>query len=374
MNAYALILCGGSGTRMGLKRNKTLLPVGGVPAAVRCVRAFKPFVRGTVLVVRAGDEPDFRDSFRAAGEELPLLVPGGADRQSSALCGLRALPLDAEVALIHDGARPFVTAEIIQNVLRSVEQYGSGVTAVPAKDTIKRAAPDGLVLETPDRASLYQVQTPQGFRVKELLQAHGTAQKTYTDDAALMEAAGFPVRLVMGSYENIKLTSPEDLKMTGMPLLPRVGHGYDAHRLVKDRALILCGVTVPYEKGLLGHSDADVALHALMDALLGAAALGDIGKLFPDSDDKYRGISSLLLMREVKKQLDEKGLRVGNADVTILAQSPKLSPFIPQMRKNVAQALGIPIDQVSVKATTTEKMGFEGRGEGISAHAVALIY
>ena len=162
--------------------------------------------------------------------------------------------------------------------------------------------------------------------------------------------------------------------MAGEPHLPRIGHGYDAHRLVEGRALILCGVPVPYDKGLLGHSDADVALHALMDALLGAAALGDIGHLFPDSDEKYRGISSMLLLTEVKKRLDENGLRVGNVDVTVLAQAPKLAPYIPQMRANVAGALQIPPDRVSVKATTTEKMGFEGRGEGISAHAVALLY
>ena len=374
MNAYAVILCGGSGTRMGIKQNKTLLSVGGVPAVVKSVRAFAPLVTGTVLVVRAGEEEAFRQAVEAAGQTVLRIVPGGVDRQASALCGLNALPEGAEIALIHDGARPFVTREIIKIVLESVEEGGSGVAAVPARDTIKRAAPDGLVLETPDRATLYQVQTPQGFRVKDLLRAHALAQKVYTDDAALMEAAGFPVRLVMGSYDNIKLTSPEDLKMAGEPLLPRVGHGYDAHRLVEGRALILCGVAVPYEKGLLGHSDADVALHALMDALLGAAALGDIGHLFPDSDEKYRGISSMLLLTEVKKRLDENGLRVGNVDVTVLAQAPKLAPYIPQMRANVAGALQIPPDRVSVKATTTEKMGFEGRGEGISAHAVALLY
>ena len=374
MNAYAVILCGGSGTRMGAKQNKTLLPVDGVPAVVKCVRAFAPLVTSIVLVVRAGEEDAFRQALENAGESVPFIVPGGTDRQASALCGLKALPNDADIALIHDGARPFVTRDVIERVLAGVKENGSGVAAVPARDTIKRASPDGLVLETPDRASLYQVQTPQGFFVKDLLLAHGRVQKRCTDDAALMEAAGFPVRLVMGSYDNIKLTSPEDLKMTGNLSLPRIGHGYDAHRLTEGRALVLCGVTVPYEKGLLGHSDADAALHALTDALLGAAAMGDIGKLFPDSDEKYRGISSLLLLGEVKKRLDEKGFRVGNADVTILAQAPKLAPYIPQMRENVADVLGIPLDRVSVKATTTEKMGFEGRGEGISAHAVALLY
>ena len=374
MSVYALILCGGSGTRMGGAGNKTLLPVGGMPAIVRSVRAFEGLTDGAVLVTRAGEEALFSDTLAAYGLAVSAIVPGGADRQASALCGLRALPADADIVLIHDGARPFVRRETIAAVIDSVKAHGSGVAAVSARDTIKRADSSGLVIETPDRATLYQVQTPQGFRVSELLAAHARAQDRYTDDAALMEAAGFPVHLTPGSYDNIKLTSPEDLTMGEGMLLPRIGQGYDAHRLVEGRALWLGGVLVPYEKGLLGHSDADVALHALMDALLGAAALGDIGKLFPDSDEKYRGISSLLLLSETGRALAERGFSIGNCDVTIVAQAPRLAPFIPQMRQTIAQTLGIPAERVSVKATTTERMGFEGSGEGISAQAAALIY
>ena len=374
MNAYALLLCGGNGTRMGARENKTLLKIGGVPAIVRSFRAFEPLVKGIVLVTRAEEQAVFSDVLRVYGCTPLTIVAGGEDRQASALNGLKALPPDAEIALIHDGARPFVTGEIIGHVIESVAACGSGVAAVPARDTIKRADADGRVLETLDRRTLWQMQTPQGFFVKDLLEAHAKASARYTDDAALMEAAGHSVRLVLGSPDNIKLTSPEDLRMVNGMLTPRVGTGFDAHRLVEGRELWLGGVRVPYEKGLLGHSDADVALHALMDALLGAAAMGDIGKLFPDKDPQYKGISSLLLLKEVGKRLTETGFTVGNADVTIVCQAPKLAPYIPAMREVIANALTIPADQVSVKATTTEQMGYEGSGEGISAQAVALLF
>ncbi|MDD6682115.1 MAG: 2-C-methyl-D-erythritol 2,4-cyclodiphosphate synthase [Clostridiales bacterium] len=373
MISAALILCGGSGTRMGAKGNKTLLQVDDVPAVVKCFQAFSGLVNEIVLVTRAGEEDLFSAALAQYGLAADKIVPGGADRQASALCGLRALSPDCQAVLIHDGARPFVKKETIQNVLAGIEKNGSGVAAVPARDTIKKTDDTGLVLETPDRATLWHAQTPQGFWLKDLLAAHEKAAQRYTDDAALMEAAGYPVHLVMGGYDNIKLTSPEDLRMNAS-LLPRMGTGYDAHRLVENRDLWLCGVKIPHEKGLLGHSDADVALHALMDALLGAAALGDIGKLFPDSAEKYKGISSMLLLEEVVRVLSEKEFVIGNVDVTIIAQAPKLAPYMDEMRATVAKGLKIPLDRVSVKATTTEKMGFEGRKEGISAQAAAVLF
>ncbi|MBQ2977433.1 MAG: 2-C-methyl-D-erythritol 2,4-cyclodiphosphate synthase [Clostridia bacterium] len=373
MISAALILCGGSGTRMGAKGNKTLLQVDGVPAVVKCFQAFSGLVNEIVLVTRAGEEDLFSASLAQYGLAADKIVPGGADRQASALCGLQALSPDCQAVLIHDGARPFVKKETIQNVLAGIEKNGSGVAAVPARDTIKKTDDTGLVLETPDRAALWHAQTPQGFWLKDLLAAHGKAAQRYTDDAALMEAAGYAVHLVMGGYDNIKLTSPEDLRMNAS-LLPRMGTGYDAHQLVENRDLWLCGVKIPHEKGLLGHSDADVALHALMDALLGAAALGDIGKLFPDSAEKYKGISSMLLLEEVVRVLEEKDFSIGNVDVTIIAQAPKLAPYMDEMRATVAKGLKIPLDRVSIKATTTEKMGFEGRKEGISAQAAAVLF
>ena len=375
MNVYAVILCGGSGTRMGGPGNKTLLQTGGVPAVVRSVKAFSGAADGAVLVTRAGEEARFAQTLSDHGVSVLAIVPGGADRQASALCGLKALPEDADIALIHDGARPFVTEAIIRRVIDSVQQYGSGVAAVPCRDTIKRADGNGAVLETLDRSTLWQMQTPQGFYVKDLLAAHAAAKERYTDDAALMEAAGkAPVRLVLGSPDNIKLTSPEDLRMVNGMLTPRIGTGFDAHRLVEGRELWLGGVQIPYEKGLLGHSDADAPLHALADALLGAAVLGDIGKLFPDSDPQYKGISSVLLLEEVRKRLTNAGFTIGNVDLTIVCQAPKLAPYIPQMREKIAKALAISAEQVSVKATTTERMGYEGRGEGISAQAVAMVF
>ena len=378
MSVWAVIVAAGSGTRMGLPINKTLAALGGETVLERSVRAFDGLTDGVVVVYRAEDE----ETVRAL--RLPaVLAPGGDTRQASVLSGLHALPEDAEIVLVHDAARPFVTRETIEQCVESARKYGSGVAAMPVTDTIKRADENGRVLETLPRETLWAMQTPQAFRAAELRAAIETLQargESATDDARAMEACGHTVRLVEGEAGNIKLTRPEDLAIArarieknGGETMLRVGHGYDAHRLVEDRKLILCGVEIPYEKGLLGHSDADVALHALMDALLGALALGDIGGHFPDSDAKYKGVSSMLLLREVAALLAAQGAAVNNVDVTILAQRPKLKPYIEQMRRNVADALQIDVSRVSVKATTTEGMGFEGEGLGISAHAVALV-
>ena len=243
------------------------------------------------------------------------------------------------------------------------------------KDTVKVAA-DGFVVETPAREKLYAVQTPQCFRTA--LYRQVLAQvccDAVTDDCSAFELAGLPVRLTQGDYANYKITTREDLpapeKNGGNGM--RIGHGYDVHRLVEGRALVLGGVTVPYEKGLLGHSDADVLTHAVMDALLGAAALGDIGKLFPDTDPAYKGADSIALLQEVGRVLARAGWAAGNIDATLLCQAPKLAPHIPAMRENLAAALGIPAEDVSVKATTEEKLGFTGSGEGIAAHSVCLL-
>ena len=254
------------------------------------------------------------------------------------------------------------------------------------KDTIKQAkggdgktVPEGCMVEnTPDRSTLYAVQTPQCFDRAAYLAAldelDEASARLVTDDCSLFELTGRPVELVQGDYANIKITTREDLPRAengGKKM--RIGHGYDVHRLVEGRKLIMGGVTIPYEKGLLGHSDADVLLHAVSDALLGAAALGDIGKHFPDTDPRYEGADSLMLLREVGRLLDETGYTVGNIDATVLCQAPKLAPHIPAMRQNIANALGLALDDVSVKATTEEHLGFTGEGLGIAAHAVALI-
>lgn len=376
MSAFAVLVCGGSGTRMGGSGNKTLLPVAGIPACIRAYRTLTSVLDGAVVVVRAGEEALFQSAFAAYGEAPYQIVAGGADRQASVYAGLCALPESCAEVLVHDGARPLVSEHTVRAVLSSVRQFGTGVAAMPVRDTIKRADAKGRVLETPDRAELFAMQTPQGFRKETLLKAHRKIKARMTDDAALVEALGEEVRLVMSEPSNIKLTSGEDVVMAralaGGGAL-RIGQGTDAHRLVEGRKLVLCGVEIPYERGLLGHSDADAALHALADALLGAAALGDIGRHFPDTDARYDGISSLILLQKTREILATHGFSPVNCDVTVIAQAPKLAPYIDRMRQNIADALRMDINAVSVKATTTERMGYEGRGEGISALAVAMI-
>ncbi len=377
---YAIVLAGGSGSRMGAGRNKVLLPLGGEPVIVRSVRAFAGLTDGVVLVSRAQDLPDMRAAMDRAGLTVTL-AEGGDTRQDSVRNGLCALPADCDRVLIHDGARCLVDEGTIRRCMDSVEACGTGVAAIPAVDTVKMVTADEFVAATPDRSALRAVQTPQGFTLDLIRRAHENARQTGflgTDDASLVEHMGHPVRLTLGDRRNIKLTTPEDMTMaeaflkSDFPAL-RIGQGYDVHRLVEGRELILCGVHVPHTLGLLGHSDADVALHALMDAMLGAMALGDIGRHFPDTDERYRGISSMTLLHHVAALLAEHGARVTNCDVTIVAQKPKLLPHVPQMRQNVADALHLPLDRVNVKATTTERLAFEGREEGISAQAVCLV-
>ncbi len=377
---YAIILAGGSGSRMGADRNKVLLELQGIPVILRSVKAFEGLVDGVVLVSREEDLPAIKALIAPC--ELPVtIVSGGDSRQASVWNGLCALPPECTHVLIHDGARCLVDEATIRRCMHSAEACGSGVAAIPAIDTIKQVGADDLVLSTPNRASLRAVQTPQAFSVPLIREAHAAAQKSGfvgTDDASLLEHMGQSVRLTLGDRHNIKLTTPEDMKMAEAflsPQLPslRIGQGYDVHRLVEGRDLILCGVKIPHTLGLLGHSDADVALHALMDAMLGALALGDIGKHFPDTDEKYRGISSMKLLEHVSTLLSDHNARVTNCDVTIVAQKPKLLPYIPQMRKNIADALQLPLDRVNVKATTTERLSFEGQEEGISAQAICMV-
>ena len=377
---YAIVLAGGSGSRMGAQRNKVLLELAGKPVIVRAVEAFTNLVDGVILVSREEDIPDMRAAMAAAN--LPVtIVAGGDSRQSSVWNGLCALPESCTHVLIHDGARCLVDEGTIRRCMASVKAHGTGVAAIPAIDTIKQVDADEIVTATPDRSQLRAVQTPQGFTVELIRRAHMSAQQAGflgTDDASLVERLGHPVRLTEGNRRNIKLTTPEDLIMAetflgrNFPAL-RVGQGYDVHRLVEGRDLILCGVNIPHTLGLLGHSDADVAVHALMDAMLGAMALGDIGKHFPDTDERYRGISSMKLLEHVVALLKERHARVTNCDVTIVAQKPKLLPHIPQMQANIASALELPLDRVNIKATTTERLAFEGREEGISAQAICMV-
>ena len=380
----AVLLAAGNSTRMGGSRSKVLEELGGRPALCRSLEVLDrcPLIGEICLVCREQDRADMLPL--TSGLNTPVrVVPGGAQRQDSVEQGVEALTGPWEYVAIHDGARPLVTEEVLAAVCRDAMAYGAATAAVPSKDTCKLADEAGFVAATPARDRLWAVQTPQAFSLALYREALGKARaagQSYTDDCQLIEAAGGSVKLTMGDYRNIKLTTPEDLLAAraylggeGGKKTVRIGYGYDVHRLVEGRKLILAGVEVPFEKGLLGHSDADVIAHAVADALLGAAALGDIGHLVPDTDPRYDGADSLKLLVEVCRLLREKGFSIGNIDATLLAQRPKIAPHIVQMRENLAAACGIPMGQVSVKATTEERLGFTGREEGMAASAVCLL-
>ena len=371
MAVFAILLCGGSGTRMGF--DKLFTPLNGITPAVRSARALKEAGAEKAVVVVSDRN---RTLAEASCWPLPVTFTlGGAERADSVLCGLHALNAAAEdIVLIHDAARCLMPAEAMRKSITCAKANGSGVCALPLKDSLVRVT-DGES-ETVPRAGMYRTQTPQTFRYGEILRAYEAGAAGCTDDGAVYRQFYGRLSLAEGSERGRKLTDPTDwawaLSLTGVP---RTGTGFDTHRLVEGRRLVLGGVEIPYEKGLLGHSDADVLLHALCDAILGAAALGDIGLHFPDSDSRYKDIDSRILLRETVRLIKEKGFCVSSADMTIIAQRPKLRPYIDTMRETVAADLGIDADAVGLKATTTEGMNDEGQGLCISAQAVAtLIY
>jgi 2-C-methyl-D-erythritol 4-phosphate cytidylyltransferase/2-C-methyl-D-erythritol 2,4-cyclodiphosphate synthase len=334
----------------------------------------------------------------AAGEEariaallegLPILpaVAGGATRQASVRLGLEALtqrnPLPANV-LVHDAARPLVPAGLVAKLLAALAEAPGAIPALPVSDTLKRAGEDGRIAATIPRAGLHRAQTPQAFRFAALLAAHRAAEEQCrdeaTDDAQLLEWAGEPVALVPGAAGNIKITLPEDFLqvealMTARmpPLLPRIGTGFDVHRILPGRPMVLCGVTIPCEFGLEGHSDADVGIHALCDAIYGALAEGDIGRWFPPSEARWKGADSALFLRHAAERIAARGGMLANADVTLLCERPRIGPHREAMQARLAELLGVEAGRIGVKATTTERLGFTGRGEGIAAQAAACV-
>ena len=380
---HVVLAAGGSGTRMNAGDNKIFLDAGGKSVLLRSMHLFDGLIDRMVIVCRPEDELRIRNIISGSGVSYNVCtVSGGDTRQHSVLNGLKSLDAGPDdIVLIHDAARCMTPRDVILRVLDSCDKSGSGVAAIPAVNTMKYADSGMNVVSTADRKNLYEVQTPQGFCYGLLLRSYMKAENdgfTATDDASVVEYAGDRVLLVDGSIRNIKVTEKEDLVMINALLhqdIPpyRIGMGYDVHRLTEGRKLILCGIEIPHSLGLLGHSDADVALHALMDAMLGAAALGDIGRHFPDTSDEYKGISSLLLLKEVIRMIRNAGYEFVNADITIAAQKPKLAPCIPDMILKVSTALSCDPGQINIKATTTEKLGFEGREEGISAQAVCFL-
>ena len=364
----AIITAAGKGSRMGASLPKQFLKIGNKTILEKAILPFeKAECIDHILVVSGAEFVEVCQDICQGMTKVRNVIAGGKERQDSVNNALKLV--EEGYVLIHDGARPHITEKVILNVLEDVSKVGAAVAAVPVKDTIRQQCEDGG--KTLKRSELYSVQTPQGFEVSLIKEAFAKAYEDGfygTDDAGLVDRMGKTVAISEGDYANIKITTKED-----MPVEVRIGTGFDVHRLVEGRKCIICGVDIPFERGLLGHSDADVALHALMDAMLGAAALGDIGKHFPDTDPKYKGISSIKLLEYVNQFIAAEGYSLGNADVTIMAQKPKMLPHIQEMRENIAKALDVPVSAINVKATTTEKLGFVGREEGIAAEAVCIL-
>jgi len=375
MGVTAVIVGGGSSSRMK-GTDKLMLEIGGMSVFERSVAAFcaSPDIDAVVAVARE----DLVGTVAQWSERYPKLIAvtaGGASRCLSARAGLEASPEGTEYIAVHDAARPFVSQETISRTVRAAAEYGAAAPSLPVTDTVKVTDDSGFSLETPDRSRLRAVTTPQIFRADIYRELIYSTDESF-DDCQLFESHGYPVMLVEDERTNFKITTPDDIRRAKMQLGDsdiRIGHGYDVHRLTEGRKLIIGGQEIPYEKGLLGHSDADVLLHAVCDAVLGAAALRDIGYHFPDTDPRFEGADSRVLLRECVRLAAEKGFRVSSVDATVLAQRPKLAGYIPGMIRNIAEDTGLPESSVNVKATTEEGLGFTGSGEGIAAHAVALI-
>lgn len=376
---------------------KTYLSLGDRPILSHTLSVFDQVssVSQIIVMVSSGDvEKCWSEAITPYHFQTPIqVVVGGSTRQESVFLGLKMVNKDTDWIAIHDGVRPFVTQSQIENCLNECNTFQAVALAVPVKDTIKVINQDQFAVQTPERQTLWAVQTPQVFNKKLLIDAHNTAlraKKTATDDATLVEQNGTPVKLVEGDYRNLKITTPEDLEIArtflansnpdqaniklNRTLAPRTGIGYDLHRLVKNRKLVLGGVEIPFELGLLGHSDADVLTHAICDAMLGAVALGDIGQHFPDNDPKYAGIDSLILLDRVCKLIANQGdFTIQNIDATVICQRPKLADHIPHMRQKLAKVINIDISQINIKATTGEGLGPIGECQAIAAQSVCCL-
>ena len=391
MFVSAIIAAAGSGTRLGSATPKQMLDIGGRAMLAHSLAAFlgHPRISEVILVMPAGTAAPPVEGVDPARVDAMRLVTGGARRQDSVANAFDHVEASADVVLIHDAARPFVSAGLIERTIDAAMAHGAAIVALQSRDTVKRVTqgPGGAVIvETIPRDTVYFAQTPQGFR-REVLAAAvalGRSGVDATDEAALAERAGYQVHVVEGDAGNVKITTAEDLdaarqrmgaterKGTGSAT-ERVGTGYDLHRLVEGRPLVLGGVTLPFARGPLGHSDGDVACHAAIDAILGAASLGDIGRHFPDSDPRWKDADSLELLRQAVRVVREHGYEVGNLDITVVLERPKIKDAIDAMRARLAEAAGLDLSRVSIKGKTNEGVDAVGRGEAIAAHAVALV-
>jgi 2-C-methyl-D-erythritol 4-phosphate cytidylyltransferase / 2-C-methyl-D-erythritol 2,4-cyclodiphosphate synthase len=378
-STYALIVAGGRGARFGGPLPKQYRELGGTTVLRHAVTAFAahPRITGVLVAIRPEDQALFDRTM--AGLSVMSPVPGGAERQDSVRLGLEALAEHKpDRVLIHDGARPFPDAAMIGRVIDGLDQAPAAIPALPLGDTIKRAE-NGLIRETVDRSQLWRAQTPQGFHFNAILEAHRQmAGRVLTDDAAVAEAVGIAPLIVAGSEENLKVTTAEDLAaaerlLGGRQTDVRVGQGFDVHPFGPGDHVMVCGVAIPHEVAPVGHSDADVGLHALTDAVLGAIGAGDIGMHFPPSDPRWRGASSDRFLAYAATLVRERGGTIAAVDVTIICERPKIAPYRNRMIERLGEILEISPGRVSVKATTTERLGFTGRGEGIAAQAVATV-
>ena len=390
MTVAAIVAAGGQGRRLGDSTPKQFMPVGNRTLLERSVDAFVAHpVVDEVVVVLPADSPV--PPSLTAREKPVTIVTGGARRQDSVAAGFSAITPAVDLVVIHDAARPFVDAATIERTIAAARESGAAIAALPASDTVKEAGPGSppRVARTVPREAIWLAQTPQAFARHVLADAIrlGASGAVGTDEAALAEQAGHPVRLVEGDPKNIKVTTAADLAYARalvtrgegegaaapVDAAMRIGTGYDSHRLVDGRRLLLGGVLIPYSMGLKGHSDGDALCHAITDAVLGAAALGDIGRHFPDTDPRWRDANSLALLQQAVALVGEAGLVVANVDAVVIAERPALAPHVERMRSRLAGALGVDIGSVSVKGKTNEGMGETGRGEGIAVHAVALL-
>ncbi len=377
----AIVVAGGAGKRMGGDVPKQFLPLGGRPILDRTISALAacPAIDGILLALPPGLPGEVKDLFLGMAKVLEA-IDGGAERQDSVRNALAAVPEEAEVILVHDAVRPFVSVDLLERCVSLARKHGAVVPVVPVRETVKEWDPEGKSLSTVERSRLIRAQTPQGFRAEILKKAYKKAAeegRLGTDDAALVEAAGTPVVPIPGEEGNIKITIPEELRMAEGLLREqpdfRVGIGGDAHRLLDGRELWLGGVLIENEKGLLGHSDGDVLLHAIADAIYGAMGDRDIGHHFPPGVEDTKNISSRKILAHARGRMAELGYGLVGLDAVVVCEQPKIAPIATRLRASIAGILSVPEERVSLKGKTTEGMGFEGRGEGISAWAVALL-
>jgi 2-C-methyl-D-erythritol 4-phosphate cytidylyltransferase/2-C-methyl-D-erythritol 2,4-cyclodiphosphate synthase len=388
MKTVAIIPAGGAGRRLGSSVAKQYLLLDGVPVLARTLKIFQQakVIDEIVLVVPQDDltsaQKQLVDKYDLT--KVRVIVAGGRQRQDSVRNGLSTIVDRCDVVIVHDGVRPLLTEEMISKVVAAAKSDGASSMGVKVKDTVKQTTDNDLVEATLPRNNLWLTQTPQAFSIDVLRKAHESAASDDfygTDDASLVERIGGKVKMIAGSYENIKITTSDDLiiaeafikNKAGDTMNTRSGFGYDSHRFASGRKLILGGVEIAFDFGLQGHSDADVLIHAICDALLGAAACGDIGRHFPDTDQSYKDISSMILLERVKKIIEEKGFLINNIDATVVMEKPKLAPYAAAMVTNVARTLEIPEADVNIKAKTNEGMGFTGRNEGVAVFATACV-